>query len=233
VLGYLTVDGRKIGKSLGNALDPNELVRDVSATALRHYFSKHIPPFKDADFSRERLVLAHDAELAEELGNLVRRVFVLAHRHAEGRVPLAEALGDDERELDASIEALPERLSSAFEAHELGAAYAAVWELVRAANRYVDRTAPWQLARHIDTDANAAARFRTVLNTTFATVAAIAVASSPFVPAFSRSLADALGFEIRPGALDRLTELRRELGGRFLAAPPLLAPRLVVRPREP
>jgi methionyl-tRNA synthetase len=227
VHGYLTVGGRKIGKSLGNALDLNELVRDVSATALRHYLLKHIPPFKDADFSRERLVAAHDAELASELGNLVRRVFVLAHRHAEGRVPVAGVPGDDERELDELVARLPARLSKCFDDHELSSAYAHVWELVRAANRYVDRTAPWQLARRIDTDANAAARFRTTLNTTLATLAAIAVASSPFVPAFARALADALGFEIRSGALDRLTELRLDLAGVRLARPPLLAPRLV------
>jgi len=227
VHGYLTVDGRKIGKSLGNGLDPNELVRDVSGAALRHYLLKHIPPFKDADFSRSRLVAAHDAELAGELGNLVRRVFVLAHRHAEGRVPVAGALGDDERELDERVLALPARLAESFENHELAAAYSCVWELVRATNRYVDRTAPWHLARSIDSDANAAARFRTALNTTFATLAAIAVASSPFVPAFSRALAEALGFEILPGALERFSELRRELAGVTLAPPPLLAPRLV------
>jgi methionyl-tRNA synthetase len=225
VHGYLTVDGRKIGKSLGNGLDPRELVRDLSATALRHYLLKHIPPFKDADFSRARLVAAHDAELAAELGNLVRRVFVLGHRHAEGRVPLAETLFDDDRELYASIATLPARLSKCFEEHELSAAYTSVWELVRATNRYLDRTAPWQLARSIDADANAARRFRTVLHTTFATLAAIAVTISPFVPAFSRALAGALGFDIRPGALDRLTQLRHELAGVTLAPPPLLAPR--------
>ena len=226
VHGYLTVDGRKIGKSLGNALDPRELVRDVSATALRHYLLKHVPPFKDADFSRARLVAAHDAELADELGNLVRRVFVLAHRHAGGRVPVAAALGDDERELDELVRALPARLSSSFEAHELSAAYAAVWELVRAANRYVDRVAPWQLARRIDTDAGAAARFRTALNTTLATLGAVAVASSPFVPVLSEALGHALGFEILPGALDRFSDFRGKLAGVPLAAPPLLVPRL-------
>jgi methionyl-tRNA synthetase len=226
VHGYLTVDGRKIGKSLGNGVDPHELVRSVSATALRHYLLKHVPSLKDADFSRARLVAAHDADLAGELGNLVRRVFVLAHRHAGGCVPSAAALGDDERELDASIAALPARLERAFAVHELSAAYASVWELVRAANRYVDRAAPWQLARDVETDAAAAERFRTVLNTTLATLAAIATASSPFVPEFAGALASALGLEIRAGALDQLTEFRRSLAGAPLAPPPLLAPRL-------
>ena len=226
VHGYLTVDGRKIGKSLGNALDPNELVRDSSATALRHYLLKHIPPFKDADFSRARLVAAHDGELAGELGNLVRRVVVLAHRHAGGRIPVAATLGDDERELDEAIAALPARLSGSFEAHELAAAYASAWELVRAANRYIDRAAPWQLARRIDTEPDVAARFGTVLNTTFTTLAAVAIAISPFVPAFAKELQNALGFEVKPGRLDRLSELRGTLAGTPLGPPSILAPRL-------
>lgn len=227
VHGYLTVDGRKIGKSLGNALDPNELVRDVSATALRHYLLKHVPPFKDADFSRARLVAAHDAELADELGNLARRVFVLAHRYAGGSVPEAANLGEEERELDRALEALPARLSRCFDDHELAAGYARVWELVRSANRYVDRTAPWELARRSDTDA--AERLRTSLNTALATLAAIATTVWPFVPALAEELAKALGFEILPGALERLPELRRTLAGVRLAPPPLLAPRLAGR----
>jgi methionyl-tRNA synthetase len=225
VHGYLTVDGRKIGKSLGNAVDPTALAAELSPTALRHYLLKHVAPFKDADFTRERVVVAHDTELADELGNLVRRVFVLAHRHAAGRVPPATTLDTSDTELDALVAALPARLSRQFETHELAAAYSAAWELVRAANRYVDRSAPWKLARLIDSEPSAAARLGTVLNTALTTLAAIAVAVSPFVPALGSELARALGFEVRPGAFEGFPELRRVLTGSRLAEPPLLAPR--------
>lgn len=230
VHGYLTVDGRKIGKSLGNAIDPAALAAELSPTALRHYLLKHVSPFRDADFSRSRVVGAHDSELADELGNLVRRVFVLAHRHAGGCVPAAATLDASDDELDALIAALPGRLWREFEAHELAAAYSAAWELVRAANRYVDRSAPWKLARSIDSDPGAAARFRTVLNGALATLAAIAVATSPFIPALAGELARALGFEVGPGAFYVFPEIRRVLAGSRLAEPPFLVSRLAGRP---
>jgi methionyl-tRNA synthetase len=160
-------------------------------------------------------------------------VFVLAHRYAGGTVPDAGILGEDEHELDRPIAELSTGLARLFEAHELAAAYGLVWELVRAANRYVDRTAPWQLGRRSDTDPVAAERLRTTLNTALATLGAIAVTVSPFVPALADELAKALGFEISPGALERLPELRRALAGRQLAPPPLLAPRLAGRSSGP
>src|SRR5690606_30358646 len=110
--------------------------------ALRYYLLRHIPAFKDADFSRERLVERHDAELSNELGNLARRTLSLAHRHVKGRVPEPGKLGASERELEALVNGLPELISAALDRHELGQALEHVWALVRSTNRYLDREEP-------------------------------------------------------------------------------------------
>lgn len=231
VHGHLTVDGRKIGKSLGNGVDPIALAKDLGPTALRYYLLRHIPPFKDADFSLERLLVAHDSELADELGNLARRVLTLVHRYAGGRVPELGALGSSEHELEALASKLPGALWQAIERHELSLALDTVWQLVRATNRYLDVTAPWHLARQGRADGGRAnPRLSSVLATSVGALRAIALLLEPFVPALAKSLADAVGASVCPVTLREFSVLSRLPVGLELGAPPLLVPRLRTPP---
>lgn len=223
VHGYLTVDGRKIGKSNGNGVDPIELVREHGATALRYYLLRHIPPFKDADFSRERLIRLHDAELADELGNLARRVLTLVHRQAAGRVPAPGPLGANELELEATATRIPAAFAAALRRHELGQALDVTWDLVRHANRYLDVTEPWRLARLGPAHA---ARLSTVLATAAGALRAIAIALSPFVPDLSASLAASVRASTRPETFAKLSILEALPVGLELGEPPILVPRL-------
>ncbi|HWA74738.1 MAG TPA: methionine--tRNA ligase [Polyangiaceae bacterium] len=230
VHGYLTVEGKKIGKSLGNALDPRALCNEVGVNALRYYLLRHISPFKDADFSRERLIAAHDAELADELGNLALRVLTLVERHCAGRAPELDshALGEAEQSLNAVSSALPARLAAAFADHQLSDGLDAVWDLVRAANRYVDRNEPWRLARRLQ-EPGVRARLETVLSASLSALRILALALTPFVPELATRLAGAVGVRSAPGTLANCSLLAHTPRGEQLGPATPLVPRL--RPR--
>jgi methionyl-tRNA synthetase len=227
VHGYLTVEGRKIGKSLGNGLDPLGLVTAYGSTALRYYLLRHIPSGKDADFSSARLVAAHDAEVSDDLGNLARRVQVLVHRHAGGRIPELGPVGDAEGRLEAIASGLGDRLAATVRRHELGEALGAVWELVRGTNRYLELTQPWRLVgapgseRALGTSLAAAAGALRVLGP----------AVAPFLPDLGQRLAEAFGVSLVPGVLSQTSALCGLPVGQELAPPAVLATRL--GPRRP
>jgi methionyl-tRNA synthetase len=229
VHGYLTVEGKKIGKSAGNGVDPRELIREVGVDALRYYLLRHISPFKDADFSRQRLITAHDSELADELGNLALRVLTLASRAPELKLDCFTAATEAETRLDEVARPLAGRLRTAFADHELATAVSEVWELVRAANRYVDRTEPWRLAKSgVAADRE---RLATVLTTAFAALRLLANALAPFVPALAARLAIHVGGDIVPGALADTSLAAHAKAKAPLGAPTPLVKRLA--PRSP
>jgi methionyl-tRNA synthetase len=147
VHGYLTVAGRKIGKSLGNAVDPLDLIGRYGADAVRYWLLREVPATADADFTEEKLARRYTADLANDFGNLVQRTTTLLARYSGGRLPAPGAAGDAERRLREQAEALPSRVAEYFERLALDEAAAAVGGLVTAANRYAEETAPWHLAR--------------------------------------------------------------------------------------
>ena len=181
VHGYVTVDGRKIGKSLGNAVDPAPLAERYGSDALRYFLLRYIPSGKDGDFSAARLRAVYRAELADQLGNLVRRVLTLVERHFNSVVPAPSgALTDQDRALTAAANAIPKQISAALARFQVHDALAAIWRLIANANRYVNDTAPWQLARSVQ--ASDRARLSVIVYVLVAALYCIAASLSPFLP---------------------------------------------------
>jgi methionyl-tRNA synthetase len=141
VHGYLTVDGEKISKS-GRNVEVPPVVERVGVDALRWYFARECRTRSDADVSITAIARAHDRDLADRLGNLVQRCATLAAKLG-GDVPAASA--DDE--LVAHAAALPAHVDRALAAFAPDEACAAIVELLDASNRYLERVAPWRLAR--------------------------------------------------------------------------------------
>lgn len=137
---YLTANGRKIGKSTGNTVDPVELVDRFGTDAVRWWLLRDVPRTGDADFTVDRLVARANEDLANGVGNLVHRVVSMVHRYRAGRVPAW-----DGEPLAACLPA-PDRVREALAAYDFRAAASAVIEVVDAANRFVEDTRPWQLA---------------------------------------------------------------------------------------
>jgi len=142
VHGLITSQGKKIGKSLGNAVDPFRLVSRYGVDAVRYYLLAHLHTSKDSDFREDLLRTAYEAELAGKLGNLLQRVCALVVRHQ-----LTIATTDLDPSLYELAEQSEQALSRAIADFALHDGLRAIFELVTAANRYIDRTAPWQLAK--------------------------------------------------------------------------------------
>ncbi|MFD7658923.1 methionine--tRNA ligase [Actinosynnema sp. NPDC059797] len=173
---YLTAGGAKIAKSAGDAVRPLDLVDRYGADAVRWWLLREVAPLGDTDFTEARLLARADAELANGLGNLVNRVLALAHRSRGGRISPAAPLPE--------VVALPAEVDAALARFDFRAATAALFEVVAAANRYVEHARPWALAG-ADRDE--------VLGTAVRTCRALAVELGPFLPHGSARLRAQLG----------------------------------------
>jgi methionyl-tRNA synthetase len=229
VHGYLTVEGKKIGKSLGNAIDPNSLIGDVGVDALRWFLLRHVHPTKDSDFSRARLIEVHDADLADQVGNLLQRALTLLARHTSGRVPkpgVFEAV--DQRLIEAALRAAS-NVEDGFETFALHEAGAAALGFVAATNRYLDDTRPWSLWRLAD----ARPRLDTVLYQVAEALRFAAALLAPFVPAASERVFAQLGTK-PPCSWSEATRWNQlAAGSRVELGSPLFPKTRATSPREP
>ncbi|MEU7892779.1 methionine--tRNA ligase [Nonomuraea sp. NPDC049152] len=135
---YLTVDGRKISKSSGATADPAELAARYGTDAVRWWLLREVPRVGDADFTEVRLAARHDEDLANGLGNLVKRVVTMVHRFRDGYVP--------DLEVAPLVPDVDKRVHAALEDFDFRAAASAVWSIVEEANRYIEREQPWKQA---------------------------------------------------------------------------------------
>lgn len=191
--GFLTVDNAKIGKSAGNAIDPFTLAAAHGTDAFRFYLLRHLHSTRDGDFSRDKLTQAYQAELADQLGNLLRRSLTLIARHQDGIVVAPGPFGADEQELVTRAAVTLDEVQAAFSSFALHQAVASIWRLVAAANRYADQTAPWTLAKTRLEDARAAERLRTVLYCLAESLRLLAVLLSPIIPTAAAQITAQLG----------------------------------------
>jgi methionyl-tRNA synthetase len=220
VHGYVTVDGRKIGKSAGNAIDPVPLVAELGSDALRYYLLRHIRSTGDGDFSRERFRQAYESELAGQLGNLAHRVLSMIERYCDGIVPMPpEGHAKNDRLLRRASE-LPATVTGHIRAYALDRALDAVWAFIAEANRYVAEEEPWVLAKaaastNPESSAEYSARLRGSLFSLAASLQTTAQCIAPLLPSASRKLLDKLGGTIRQteaGASATLIGRRIEIG---------------------
>jgi len=148
--GWWTINGQKMSKSLRNVVEPNMLADDVGRDALRYYVLRETPLGNDGDFSHTGLIHRINAELANDLGNLLNRSLAMAGRYTDGLVPaFAEDLEAEEvdREFIALARDVRDRAAAAFEAVSTSKALEIIWELVRGGNKYIDTTAPYTLIK--------------------------------------------------------------------------------------
>ena len=143
VHGFLLMDGEKMSKSLGNVLDPFEVIERFGTDALRFYLLREVPFGQDGSVSTASFELRYESELANELGNLASRSIAMIARYRDGVLPA----GDLDPELAADFQGLTESFCAHIDRAELTVALEAVWERVRRLNRYVEEQAPWRLAK--------------------------------------------------------------------------------------
>lgn len=201
VHGYVTVEGRKIGKSAGNAIDPVPLAAELGADALRYYLLRHIRSTGDGDFSHERFHQAYSSELAGQLGNLAHRVLSMIERYCDGVIPAPpQSLLNDDRLIQGAFR-LPKVVSSQLQTFSFDRALDAIWAFIADANRYVNEEAPWILAkRAASSNDPGSARILTtrldgILFSLAVALLTIARCIAPLLPIASQGLEDKLGID--------------------------------------
>jgi methionyl-tRNA synthetase len=188
--GWWTVDGEKMSKSRGNVVDPNTMVDEFGADAFRYFLLREVPFGQDGDFSQSAMVTRVNSDLANGLGNLLSRTLTLIERTQAGQVPAPGKAGPAEQELQkATVMLLNEVLPRHLEQLEFNRTLEAVWQVVQLANQYVDKTAPWSLAKK-ETEAD---QLRTVLYTMAETLRCLSLAAYPVIPKGAQLICGQLG----------------------------------------
>jgi methionyl-tRNA synthetase len=198
VHGWWNLGGAKVSKSAGNVVDPDALADRYGAEALRYYLMRDIATGQDADFNEDRLRARYNADLANDLGNLVNRTVSMGRRYRGGALAAAPS---DKSEDAVALEALgaeaARRFDTAMESYQVHTALEAVWELIAAANGFVESSAPWKLAK----DPAQAARLDEVLVVLVEAARLAAALVHPVLPRAADELLVQLGFagNLSPG----------------------------------
>jgi len=199
VHGYWTIEASKMSKSLGNIVNPLSLKDKYGLDAFRYYLMREMSFGLDSSFSEEALVGRLNADLANDLGNLVNRALTMAAKYFDSRVPSpAEAPAPADGELFETAARVRADYIEAMEEFGFHKALIAVWELVSLLNRYIVENQPWELAKSAET----AGRLSRVIYNTLEGLRFLGVFLAPFVPGTSEKILSRLGIAAAPGAAD-------------------------------
>ena len=196
--GWLLLGGGKMSKSKGNVVDPVKLCDRYGVDAVRYFLLREVPFGNDGAFTNEALINRINTDLANDLGNLLSRTVAMCEKYFGGTVtntPVAEPV---DGELLGLISELPARVDAAMEALDVPTALIAIFEVVQRANKYIDETAPWVLAKSAET----MPRLNTVLFNLCSALHAVAAFLQPYLPNTAPKMADQLG--LTAGELDAL-----------------------------
>jgi methionyl-tRNA synthetase len=184
--GWVHLKGEKMSKSLGTIVDPLDAAKRFGADALRYFLLREISFGRDGDFSWERFTERYNADLANDLGNLLSRSLSMTERYFDGRVPPA---GPGAERLERLAGEVVDDYVEAMERYDLAAGAAAAWRLVAAANGFVDEVKPWTLAKDPARRAELAGAIRGLLES----LRVVAILAFPFMPERSHELWRQLG----------------------------------------
>jgi methionyl-tRNA synthetase len=186
VHGFLLgADGRKMSKSLGNVLDPFEVIDEFGTDALRFYLMRDVPFGSDGAVGMDAVRSRYESELANEYGNLASRTIAMIVRYRDGVVP---AVATDAA-LRSEFDVLPAEVAAVLDRAEPTRALDLIWHRVRRLNRYVEERAPWELAR----DPAAAGRLDETLASLVEGLRVVSVLLNPYMPSTTGRLLEALG----------------------------------------
>jgi methionyl-tRNA synthetase len=188
--GWWTNEGQKISKSLGNTIDPFEVAEAFGTDQIRYFLLSSVTFGRDADYSQESLITKCNADLANDIGNLVQRVLSFAYKNASAQIPKPSALSHEDHALLKAASALPEKVCAHAEVQALHKMCEEIWAVVSLANKYVDHQEPWAL-RKTDVD-----RMNTVLYVLAETIRHIAILAQCIIPKAAAQILDQLAVPV-------------------------------------
>ncbi len=191
-----TGEAVKMSKSLGNVVKPGDIVAKYGSDALRYFLMREIPYWGDGTYSERNLAVRYNTDLANDLGNLVLRTLSMIERYCQLRVPEGDrrdvaAWADGDKVLHAVAAELAEAVPPMMEDLDFAGALEKIWDLVRAANRYVEDSRPWALAK----DPSARERLGVVLYNLAESCRILSIWLEPFLPATCMKIREQLCVE--------------------------------------
>ena len=219
--GWWTNEGQKISKSLGNVIDPIELVETYGLDQVRYFLLREVPFGNDGDFSKKALIGRMNGELANDLGNLSQRVLSMVNKNCEGAVPRHGEFTEDDNAMLGAAHLLLDTVRGHIDAQAFNDALEAVWVVIRASNAYVDAQAPWKLKKEDP------ARMETVLYVLSETIRHIAIMLQPFMPDTIGRMLDQLAVSPEHRSFDFLGPEHALVPGTALVKPEGVFPRYV------
>jgi methionyl-tRNA synthetase len=219
--GWWTNEGQKISKSLGNVIDPLGLISEYGLDQTRYFLMREVPFGNDGDFRKAAIIGRINSELANGFGNLAQRTLSFCAKNTNAAVPTPGPLSEADETLLAQADSLVDQMRQALDEQAIHVALQAWFDLVDAANKYIDVEAPWTLRK---TDP---ARMQTVLWTLLEAIRQLAILAQPFMPQSAAKMLDQLAVSEPARSFAYLGESGRLRAGAPLPPPQGVFPRHV------
>ncbi|MCI1279492.1 MAG: methionine--tRNA ligase [Nitrospira sp.] len=192
--GWWTVDGEKMSKSRGNVVDPNAMIDQFGADAFRYFLLREVPFGQDGDFSHSAMVTTINSALANGIGNLLSRTLTMIERSCAGVIPDRgpTVLPELEARIEDLARQLPGRIEAGYQALLFRDVLLMIEELNSACDEYIDKSAPWKLAKQPETQP----QLHTVLNVSARALRLLAILLYPFMPQAAQQMIHQLGLSL-------------------------------------
>jgi methionyl-tRNA synthetase len=177
VHGHINVGGTKMSKTIGNVIDPNQVIDQYGLDAFRYYFSRHIPTLDDGDFTWEKFENSYNTELANDLGNVMQRIAGMITRYQSGVIGEVPQGEHDMTTYHESMDNL-----------QFDRAIDEIWLMVRSLNQYIENVKPWEIAKKVGKDPEAEEHLSEVLNNSVGALTQIGDLLVPFLPTTAETI---------------------------------------------
>ena len=228
--GWLIVDGDKMSKSKGNVIDPNLLIDEFGADTIRYFLLREVAIGQDGNFSRDALITRINSDLANDLGNLLHRTMNMIGKFQGGVIEAATTRNEiDESLINDAMDAV-KKFESGMESMGISQAIKDVWAFISRANKYIDETMPWALAK----DESKKAELATVMYNLAESLRIVSGLISPYMPHTAPKIYAQLGFSDDFGkvTLDDLRKWGGTPAGQHIGEAEQLFPRIEVEDRK-